>query len=242
LSAEEIDSVRPDPNSLNFSSNPEKCGDFQYMINNALSSVDLTFSPITVNLWSINYNGPYLGLRYIWPNGVSGLVDCTLEFPGNFSCSFPAEMGETNVDFWLNDGSCESQPLAADQSLINWSDEAYVNCTHDFVDQLKENMDQWYFTYDSDNLFTFWVPGITEFEGATVFFMIDDRLEEMLPSSKCNVKEDGLSGMPELGCSIELREKPDLGVTNIITYEDCEILMDLIEITEIDEYLEANTD
>ena len=246
LSAEEIDELLPDPNAQGiFSRDPAQCGDFQSAADSSLDEVNFLYSPIKIELFPISFDQPYLGLRYVWSNGVSGVVDCTSDNPAEFNCTFPAEMGEKKVDFWLNDGSCESLQLAADESLMDWNVESYANCSLDFVNKLKENSEQWYFTYEKDginaNRFTFWIPGITAFEDATILFTIDDNMD-YISADICTVKEDGPSGMPELGCSILLEDIPDVAITYTISQEGCKIFAGLTDTAEILAYLEANPD
>jgi len=244
LTAEEINEVMADPDvQSDLSNDSGECADFQNAADRSLDAVNLLYSPVEIELWPITFDIPYLGLRYVWSNGESGAVDCTSDLPGEYYCRFPAEMGEPSVDFWLNDGTCESLQLTANEALLDWSGESYASCSEDFVNGLKEGRDQWHFTYDQDDtmadLFTFWMPGITEYKGATVLFIIDDDMDEV-SADKCIVKENGLSGMPELGCYIMLEEMPEVVIGYMIVNESCRIHAGITETSEILKYLEAN--
>ena len=244
ISGLDIEQILPDPNALPvFSNDPEECGDFQNAADNSLGSLNLTYNPIGINLNPFLINLPNLSLRYRWSNGASGIVDCVQLKEGAFSCDFPAEMGETKVDFWLNDGTCESQLYSPDESALDWSINGYNNCSPDFIEPLKNGQDQWYFTYKPDDvladLFTLWIPGITKFEDITILYKIDDDTE-FVPADRCIIKESGQSGMPELGCYIMLEEIPESTIRYTIMNGDCQFFLGWTSTQEIQTYLEAN--
>lgn len=237
LSSEEIKSVLPDPNTAptTYSSDPDLCGDFQNAVANQ-SGINVAYDPLGVNLWTITMSGvETLGIRYEWVNERSGTGFCGLIQEGEFSCTFPAEMGQSQVKTWLNDGECEAEFYTFTEAEINWNMDEFSTCNTDFVDALKATVKDWYFTYDPDDLmadlFVYHIPGITQFEGTTMYFYVNDA-EVPEPADRCIIDEEA----GEIKCYIMLGDKPDV-VSVVIDNNGCQVFAEGVNIQQIDEYL-----